>query len=291
MKTLNLIGAGRVGKPLAKLWHQQRIVKVQYVLTRSLASATAAVEWIGAGLACEHIEALQPANIIFLAVPDDIIQPICQQLLAHSLVYPETLIFHASGAVAVDCLQPLSPHYAAAHPVLSFAAPDFVLQNFAGTYCTLQGSPTGIHEVGGLFQALGANILNITSLKPTLYHAGLVFLSNYFLSLLKMGTACLHAAGIPTDVAKKMVFPLMQSVLYQTPSETDWHQILTGPISRGDIATITHHLKALSGDLPDALRLYTELGKNTVSLAIQQGLPSDIATQITQLLEDLDEHY
>lgn len=285
MKTLNLIGAGKVGQSLAKLWLQQGLLNINQVLTRSMASAQSAIDFIGAGQACENLALMQPADIIFLAVPDDVIIPVCQQLLSSKLLQNNPLIFHASGAVDAACLVDLSPHTAAVHPVLSFADKDFVVQNFSGTYCTLSGSETGKQQVAPLFEKLNAHLVTPEHLQPELYHAGLVFLSNYLLPLMDVGTDCLHAAGILKTDAKKMVMPLVQSVLKQAAKHEDWSQALTGPINRGDIATVLRHLQSLSTDMPEALSLYRELGQRTIGLAEKQGLPVEKNEQLTQLLE------
>ncbi|MFZ3221200.1 MAG: hypothetical protein WA174_14275, partial [Rhodoferax sp.] len=55
--TLNLIGAGRVGQTLARLWQLQGSFAVQDVLTTSLPSAQSAVDCIGAGRAVEQLHA------------------------------------------------------------------------------------------------------------------------------------------------------------------------------------------------------------------------------------------
>ncbi|MCK5380943.1 MAG: DUF2520 domain-containing protein, partial [Candidatus Latescibacteria bacterium] len=46
---------------------------------------------------------------------------------------------------------------------------------------------------------------------------------------------------------------------------------LTGPISRGDAATIARHLKAMEELAPEVLDLYRRLGEQTVRLAREKG--------------------
>jgi predicted short-subunit dehydrogenase-like oxidoreductase (DUF2520 family) len=46
---------------------------------------------------------------------------------------------------------------------------------------------------------------------------------------------------------------------------------LTGPISRGDSATIARHLKAMEELAPEVLDLYRTLGEETVRLARKKG--------------------
>jgi len=58
MKTLNIIGAGRVGRTLAALWHAQRTFQIQDVCSRTPDSARAAVSFIGSGRAVDAIASL-----------------------------------------------------------------------------------------------------------------------------------------------------------------------------------------------------------------------------------------
>lgn len=60
---------------------------------------------------------------------------------------------------------------------------------------------------------------------------------------------------------------------------------LTGPIARGDVATIRRHLDALRKYAPDLLLLYKELGRFTVPIGQEKGtLSSAKADDILQLL-------
>jgi predicted short-subunit dehydrogenase-like oxidoreductase (DUF2520 family) len=60
---------------------------------------------------------------------------------------------------------------------------------------------------------------------------------------------------------------------------------LTGPIARGDTATVSAHLKAIENDAPELLILYRCLGLYTVDLAKAKGtLSKDAADKLIALL-------
>ena len=46
---------------------------------------------------------------------------------------------------------------------------------------------------------------------------------------------------------------------------------LTGPLSRGDVATIAGHLEALAAEAPDVLPVYRALGLATLDLVAARG--------------------
>lgn len=80
MKTLNIVGCGRVGKTLAHLWHQHGALQVQDIVTRSAVSADVAVAFIGVGRACGTVAEMRPADLWMLAVPDAALAEVAQQL-------------------------------------------------------------------------------------------------------------------------------------------------------------------------------------------------------------------
>ncbi|RLM48924.1 DUF2520 domain-containing protein, partial [Halobellus sp. Atlit-31R] len=128
MPTLNLVGAGHVGRALGRLFAAKRVFAVQDVLTRKLDSARDAVAFIGAGAACETPARMRPASVWMLAVGDDAIGPVCAAL-AHSGQLAGAVVFHCSGAKASGELQAAREAgalVASVHPIRSFADPEAV---------------------------------------------------------------------------------------------------------------------------------------------------------------------
>jgi len=80
LKTINLIGGGRVGQTLGRLLAQCGQAQVQDVLTRSAASAHDAVAFIGTGRAVLNMVDMRPADLWLLAVPDDQISQVAAGL-------------------------------------------------------------------------------------------------------------------------------------------------------------------------------------------------------------------
>ena len=84
-RTLNLIGAGRVGGALGRLWAKAAVFEIQDVLTRSLKSARAAVRAMNAGRAVAAVDEMRAADVWLLATPDDAIGLACRALAADRL--------------------------------------------------------------------------------------------------------------------------------------------------------------------------------------------------------------
>ena len=62
---------------------------------------------------------------------------------------------------------------------------------------------------------------------------------------------------------------------------------LTGPIARGDAATLESHLSAIEERLPGLQGVYRALGRHTLALALQRkGFSGESRERIEQLLDD-----
>ena len=105
-RSLSIIGAGRVATALGRLLARHASVQVRDVLARSVASAKAAADFIGAGTPVAAFADLRAADVFLLAVPDDQIADCCAQLVASRVVGAGAIVFHCSGALGADVLAP-----------------------------------------------------------------------------------------------------------------------------------------------------------------------------------------
>jgi len=266
--TLNLVGAGHVGKVLGRLLSAGGACVVQDVLTRSPDSARAAVDFIGAGRACADLAALRPADLWLLAVNDDQIVPAAAALAqAHDV--KGAVVFHCSGAKASGELRVLAEQgalVASVHPIRSFADPDAVARDFAGTFCGIEGEAQALARLASAFGAIGARLVPIDAAAKTVYHAAAVFASNYLTTVLDAALRAYQAAGVPEAVARELARPLasetMANVFRLGPAAA-----LSGPVARGDGATVARQQQALL-DWDEATgRLYEALLPLTADLA------------------------
>jgi predicted short-subunit dehydrogenase-like oxidoreductase (DUF2520 family) len=86
-----------------------------------------------------------------------------------------------------------------------------------------------------------------------LYHAGAAMASNYLVTLYRSAKRLLEAAGAPPEA----LIPLMRRTI-----ENGFD--LTGPIARGDWATVDAHLAAIHASAPELEGVYRTLAEATV---------------------------
>ena len=265
---INLIGAGHVGRALGRLFAAHGAFTVQDVLTRSAQGAEEAVAFIGAGRACSDVAQMRPAQVWMLAVGDDAIGPACAALAASQPLLG-ALVFHCSGAKASNELaaaRAAGAFVASVHPVRSFADPGAVAASFTGTWCGVEGDPDALAPLEPAFNAIGAQLVQIDPAAKTVYHAAAVFASNYLVTVLDAALRAYAAAGVPPDVARELARPLASEALANV-FRIGPEAALSGPVARGDFATVARQQEAVTRWDPDTGRLYAALVDATSDLA------------------------
>ena len=268
MRTLNIIGAGHVGAVFGRVFGASGSFEVRDVLTRSLASAQAAVAFIGAGSAVDTHAALRRADVYLLAVGDDQVEPACQAL-ADAGPLAGAIVFHCSGALPASRLQAAvqaGACVASVHPIRSFADPAAVAADFAGTFCGVEGDAQALAVLNPALAASGARAVGIDAAAKTVYHAASVFASNYLVTVLDVALRAYEAAGIPPHIARELAQPLVMETVANVfrlgPTAA-----LSGPIARGDLATVARQQHAVAHWDGAAGALYQALVAPTTELA------------------------
>jgi len=289
MKTLNIIGAGRLGRVIGSLLCQTQLVELLSVLDRSLDSAQEGVNFIGHGDAVGSMVAMMSADITLIAVPDDEIVKTAQALGDSGVVRPGDVVFHCSGLLSSDELSAVSSsggHVASIHPLQTFVGKKLTQVQFSGTYCVSEGDHKALTVLEPILSKMGANVVGLEKDKKVLYHAASVMGCNYMVVLLDMCLGMMERAGIAREVASKMVQPLLNKTLDNVFS-LDTVQALTGPIARGDTQTVARHLKDIERLVPEVDDAYRVLGDRAVKLSDVQGNASkDSLGAISNLLKN-----
>ncbi len=291
MPRLNLVGAGRVGQTLARLWHHRAHFAIADVCTTTLASAEAACATIGAGRPVASISAMGAADVWMLAVPDAQLAT-CAQALAlaghhighyashHATHQPQAqpspapLVFHCSGAHSSAVLAPLADlgwRVASAHCILSFATVQAALAQFPGTPCALEGDASACAELlGPAFTAIGARCFDVASADKLLYHAAAVFATNFLPVLQATAETLWQTTGVPPELIPHLRATLLNNAVANI-TELGPQAALTGPAARGDTTAITRQAAALAQwDAPTA-EAYEALSTLALRLAGKQG--------------------
>jgi predicted short-subunit dehydrogenase-like oxidoreductase (DUF2520 family) len=139
-----------------------------------------------------------------------------------------------------------------------------------------------VRVADALVRALGGTPAMIAPEAKAVYHAGAVFASNYLVTALAVAERLLEAAGMPVEAAREALLPLARATL-ENVAALGPAAALTGPVARGDAATVRRHRAAMD---PDQRRLYDALARATLALAKERGLaPAAEAALLAALAE------
>lgn len=275
-RTLNIIGCGKLGCSLGLLWRRcgndVGAFVLLDILNRSPASAQQACAFIGAGREASSFDDLRHADVYLIAAGDDQIAACCNALAAAGKLQPGSIVFHCSGALSsleLASASALGAAVASIHPIRSFASPQLVADSFAGTWCGSEGDIAALAILGPAFEAIGAQLVTIEREQKTLYHAAAVFASNYLVTLIDVAQQAYVAAGIAPELALKLIQPLL-SESAANAFRLGPAAALTGPIARGDLATVARQSQALQQWQPQLAGLYDQFAGVTTELALRK---------------------
>jgi predicted short-subunit dehydrogenase-like oxidoreductase (DUF2520 family) len=223
-------------------------------------------------------------GVVLLAVRDDALAPLVQELARSGGLRRGQVVLHLSGALSHDILAPLAEAGAATgsmHPLMTVSTePAEAPRHFRGAAFVLEGNLEAVGAADAIVRRLGGVPLTLAPEAKPLYHAGAVFASNYVVTMLAAAVRLLEDAGIGHDTAVEALVPLVRATLDNVAAAGPVGA-LTGPVARGDAITLRRHLASLQHR--DA-ELYRAVGRETLRLAREAGLDEEKAARLEELL-------
>jgi predicted short-subunit dehydrogenase-like oxidoreductase (DUF2520 family) len=185
------------------------------------------------------------AELVLLCVPDGAIAEVARE------VEPGPWVAHVSGATPLAALDPHRRRFSL-HPLQTFTRTRGPEQ-LDGAWAAVTAESDEALEVGlWLARTLGLQPFDLADDARQLYHAGASIASNYLVTLHEVAAELFHAAGAPPEA----LVPLMRRTI-------DNGFELTGPIERGDWATVEAHRAAIRAAKPELESLYDVLAEAT----------------------------
>ncbi|MCD6527689.1 MAG: DUF2520 domain-containing protein [Desulfuromonas sp.] len=285
-----LIGPGRLGQAVGALLRQQGY-PISAIVGRDPDKTRLAAEFIGAEfMATTDLRRCAAAEIILVTVADDQLQPVARQLAAALPPQEHFTLIHFSGHHAAEILRPPqsqpTPQWnlLSIHPLQTFATARQGLSSLNGCYCSVEGATALQPLAYQLVKDFGATPFTISAEHKSLYHAAACMVSNFVTTLFHDASTLMAHCMDDQALAGEILKPLLQTATQNT-LQLGPEQALTGPIVRGDAATITDHLEQLTQHQPQLVAVYRQLGLRTVELArSSQRLDKQDAETIARLL-------
>jgi predicted short-subunit dehydrogenase-like oxidoreductase (DUF2520 family) len=238
---LAIVGAGRVGRAI------------------HAAMRAEGLESTLAGRA-DAADASASSDVVLLCVPDAAIEEACEKIAGSGASF----VGHTSGATGLEALTAAADSGAATfslHPLqtITDSNPELI-----GSACAVSAStPEALELAEALARRLGMRSFQMPDEHRATYHAAAVIASNFLVALEESAAQLLERTG--TEGSRELLAPLVRR------SAANWAEhgsdALTGPIARGDEATVERHLEAIGAEMPELLDTYRALAERTRTLA------------------------
>jgi predicted short-subunit dehydrogenase-like oxidoreductase (DUF2520 family) len=195
------------------------------------------------------------ADAVLLCVPDD------QIVAAAAQVTQGPLVGHCSGALGLEALM---PHEAfSLHPLMTVTRNG---ASFAGAGAAIAGStPRASALAAALASALGMRAVEIADQDRAAYHAAASIASNFLVTLEAAAERIASTAGAD----RQLLVPLVQATV-ENWAALGPEAALTGPVARGDEATVAKQRAAIEQRAEDLVPLFDALVEATRALAGQR---------------------
>jgi predicted short-subunit dehydrogenase-like oxidoreductase (DUF2520 family) len=282
---LGFIGAGPVGSTFGvRLSEQGYPVAGVADISRAAAERFASLV-PGCRAFRNNQELADAADLVFITTADDFISKVSSDLKWR----PGQVAVHCSGASTLQALEAARQQGArvgSIHPCQSFAGIEQAIENLPGSTFGIEAEEPVKTTLTEMARALKGDVVYLTSEDKVLYHAAAAIACNYFTTIVKLATDLWTHFGKTSADGTKAYLPLLHGTLTNIAT-VGFPQCLTGPIARGDVATIRRHLAALEKYAPDLLTIYKELGRFTIPIGLDKGsLKADKAAELGALLKN-----
>lgn len=281
-----IIGAGKVGTAVGLLL-QQAGVQITAVTAKNPEHAKDAAQVLGARPFVDNAAAARQGTLVLITTGDNAIASVVQDLAAQKAISAGQYVIHMSGALPLSVLTPAAAAGATigcAHPLQSFASVEHAARAIPGSYFGVTAGPGAQDILHALVDALGGHAVTVPDSAKAIYHAAATVASNYLVAVEDIAMALMTSAGFDDTSALEALYPLMIGTL-ENVRMYGTTRSLTGPIARGDVATVNAHIEALTTARPDCITLYQLLGLQTLEIAKRRGnLNEETLAQLAQLL-------
>jgi len=279
-RAIGLIGPGRAGVGLALALaragyavrlHGRNQKSLPAPLTLTVGDGGTPPPWLG------------ETDVVILTVRDDAITPLATSLANSRAIRERHVVLHLSGVQGQEALGPLVTSRAALgsfHPLQTIVEPELAAGRLNGAWAAVEGMPRAVEAGERIAKDLGMRPFRIATKSKAIYHAGAVFASNYLVVVEAIAQRLLRHAGLSDADAWAALRPLVEGT-FENLSRHEPREALTGPVVRGDTATIVRHLESLAVD--DA-KLYRALGRAALELAQKQGMDEATAEKVAEAL-------
>jgi predicted short-subunit dehydrogenase-like oxidoreductase (DUF2520 family) len=256
---ITIVGAGNLAGALAVALREAGY-RIDQVVSRgsaaSLRRARRIAREVGAS-ATTAARAQIRAEIAWFCVPDGAIASAAASL-TRAADWKGKVALHSSGALISDELAVLRRRGAAVasvHPLMTFVRGS--RPSLAGVAFAIEGTPKAVRAARSIVLQLRGQSFTISKQQKEAYHAWGMFASPLLTALLAASERVAGAAGVGRKAARERMLPILRQTLANY-ARLGAPGSFSGPIVRGDVATVEKHLRILRR-IPGTQGIYVAL--------------------------------
>jgi len=230
------------------------------------------------------VNQLERVDAVLIAVPDDQITVAAISLASRPSAAEEVWL-HLSGSASGDMCRvaPATPRAAGGlHPLQSLPGHQVSMDYLQGVLAGIEGEKPACTMAVQIAERLGMVPKLLEPGTKPLYHAGAVMAAGHVTASFAAGLDMLEACGLSREEAQGALFPLIRGAVANLQIREP-REVITGPVSRGDVGTVQEHLDALETGSPHWSALYRTLA--LAALEVSAGrLDPAVVTELRSLL-------
>jgi predicted short-subunit dehydrogenase-like oxidoreductase (DUF2520 family) len=204
------------------------------------------------------------ARVLWLCVPDAAIASTAEWIVHQREDLRGQIVVHSSGALDRSVLavaERAGARTASVHPMMSFPTRRVVA--LKGTRFAVEAADAATRgELFALVQRLGGRPFAIDGRGKAMYHAGAMFGSPLLVATLAAGVRAMREAGIGEKEALALLGPMAAATVANVQKQ-GLARSFSGPLARGDAATVKLHREALKNH-PLVAHVYDSLAQLAV---------------------------
>jgi predicted short-subunit dehydrogenase-like oxidoreductase (DUF2520 family) len=275
-----IVGAGKVGQTLAGSLRRAGY-SIEAIVTRPGAASLRRANRLAREVGSRAVtpKARTRADVIWFCVPDGEIARAAGTL--GSVIRGQSIVaLHCSGVLTSDelgILRNYGAKVASVHPLMTFVPGS--RPSLAGVSFAIEGDAAAVRTAKRVVKDLRGEPFVVGKNDKAAYHAWATFASPLLTALLATTERVAIAAGVKPKTARRRMMPIVSQTVVNY-AILGARASFSGPFVRGDVKTISQHLRALQR-VPPAREAYKALAR-----AALQYLPTKNRKALAKFLRD-----
>ncbi len=209
-------------------------------------------------------EPVPPVDLIVIAVTDDAIEAVAGEIapIARNAV---ASAIHLSGDTPVSALRAFGDHgvsIGSFHPLQTMPTPELGARRLAGAWVAVTADEPLRSMLNDLAATIGLHPFDLRDHDRAAYHAAAAAAANFPIAALAIARRLFEAKNVPFDAARPLVEAIVANAFESGPEAS-----LTGPIARGDVATVAAQIDAVRETAPDLAPAFESMVDATTTVA------------------------